>query len=332
MNEENYINVGRDLTFQYHGKNGLVTRKIISAKDDITNTFRTYLAERMQEEVVIWFETVFLNFAKKDRLHKFYRENNLTLTWISQSIKYYFGDFLDRTWKSGEEDEPSPERYKDENIRKDTGGNYMGSDGTDLFIADCLNSLPAWAQDGEVLFGGRFILLLEGDDGFLDEVVDYLNARVANGDNISVISVPDAYRLTTVWKNKNLTDHKLPDVIDVDVKVFSELGNGYKILQLLTPKALDRESARCAHCIGKGGYDHLLKNEKNKFLSLRDSEDNAIATFHIVNTNQISQLKGDNNGPVQQDFWPMIKDFIIQNQLVMINDFDLIGLKNPKPK
>ena len=164
------------------------------------------------------------------------------------------------------------------------------------------------------------------------EVVDYLNARVANGDNISAISVPEAYRLTAVWKNKNLTDPKLPDVIGVDVKFFSELGNGYKILQLLTPKALDRESTRCAHCIGKGGYDHLLKNETNKFLSLRDSEDNDIATFHIINTNQISQLKGHNNRPVQQDFWPMIKDFIIQNQLVMINDFELIGLKKPKPK
>lgn len=80
---------------------------------------------------------------------------------------------------------------------------------------------------------------------------------------------------------------------DGDEALHAELSDGLYLVRLLTPEALDRESAEMQHCIGNGGYDDLL-DEDYLFLSLRDGHGKAHATLEIGD-GAITQLQGKQN-------------------------------------
>lgn len=75
-----------------------------------------------------------------------------------------------------------------------------------------------------------------------------------------------------------------------------DLENGYVIVKLLTPTALDRESGIMQHCIGSGGYDNYLRNGDHVLLSLRDTYGKPHATIEVeAKTGKIIQLQGKQN-------------------------------------
>lgn len=80
---------------------------------------------------------------------------------------------------------------------------------------------------------------------------------------------------------------------DGDEALHAEMSDGMYLVRLLTPAALDRESAEMQHCIGNGGYDDLL-DEDYLFLSLRDGHGKAHATLEIED-GAITQLQGKQN-------------------------------------
>lgn len=78
--------------------------------------------------------------------------------------------------------------------------------------------------------------------------------------------------------------------------VWLDLENGYVLVRLLTPVALDRESAVMQHCIGGGGYDRYLESGERLLLSLRDAYGKAHATIEVrVSDGRIVQLQGKQN-------------------------------------
>lgn len=74
-----------------------------------------------------------------------------------------------------------------------------------------------------------------------------------------------------------------------DEALVAILEDGYYVVRLLKPSALDRESAYMQHCIGQGAYDDKLGDNEHEYYSLRD----ASGKPHI--TMEISKESGDNH-------------------------------------
>lgn len=88
-------------------------------------------------------------------------------------------------------------------------------------------------------------------------------------------------------------------------KLIRPLSDGYSLVELLSPEALDRESAYMQHCIGNGGYDYKVGNEDFRYISLRDSSNKPHATMELERDEkgewEIVQFQGkQNQSPVQK--------------------------------
>lgn len=95
-------------------------------------------------------------------------------------------------------------------------------------------------------------------------------------------------------------------LIEGDEELFEELGDGFYLVRLMTPAALDRESAEMQHCIGNGGYDDNLQRRGFLYLSLRDGAGKAHATLEIED-GMLVQLQGkQNRRPIQAYVDPLI--------------------------
>lgn len=97
--------------------------------------------------------------------------------------------------------------------------------------------------------------------------------------------------------------------------VYAELQNGYKLVRMLKPEALDRESSLMQHCIGHGSYDDRLHDKTFLYLSLRDRHGHPHATFEIEQWGEnlfVNQMVGKQNQPPlnkylrQLDCWDML--------------------------
>jgi hypothetical protein len=86
-------------------------------------------------------------------------------------------------------------------------------------------------------------------------------------------------------KGRNLVD------TDQDTELFMDLGDGTRIVKLLTKKAYEREGFLMRHCLG--GY----QPGNTVIYSLRDDENNPHVTFEITKGDKsVQQVKGKGNG------------------------------------
>lgn len=84
----------------------------------------------------------------------------------------------------------------------------------------------------------------------------------------------------------------LPD----DEKVEMELSEGYSLVKMLSPQALDRETAVMQHCVGLGGYDSHTSSKKYALFSLRDRFNKPHATLEVdVERRALLQIRGKQN-------------------------------------
>lgn len=98
------------------------------------------------------------------------------------------------------------------------------------------------------------------------------------------------------------------------IKTIKILENGNRIVQLLTPKALDLESAQLGHCIGNGAYDNQVRNTgRYQYYSLRDKNNQAHATLE-VDDGYLMQCSGKENNPPVGKYIAPLKDFILEHQ------------------
>ncbi|MCV9964148.1 ATPase, T2SS/T4P/T4SS family [Pararhizobium sp. BT-229] len=79
-----------------------------------------------------------------------------------------------------------------------------------------------------------------------------------------------------------------------DEEMHFDLGDGWSMVRLLTPAALDRESTIMQHCIGHGSYDERLSEEGTLFLSLRDPYGMPHVTLEI-DGDYLVQFQGKQN-------------------------------------
>ncbi|WP_315921844.1 PcfJ domain-containing protein [Mesorhizobium sp. SP-1A] len=147
-------------------------------------------------------------------------------------------------------------------------------------------------------------------DGRLSHIADWLRAAVVNNDawleQVDDKGIPkklmkcgDIARLMVEADKAMRKANQRIEVAQLDAdheQLYAQLDDGYSVVKLLTPEALDRESKQMQHCIGHGGYDQRLFTARALFLSLRDRSNNAHATAHI-DGNRIVELQGKQNKP-----------------------------------
>ncbi|MCS4089726.1 PcfJ domain-containing protein [Rhizobium sp. BK176] len=86
------------------------------------------------------------------------------------------------------------------------------------------------------------------------------------------------------------------EIAEGDEELVMTLADGYYVVRLLTPAALDKESGQMQHCIGAGAYDNALAKGSAEFFSLRDAAGNAHATMEVsAGEREIVQLQGKQN-------------------------------------
>lgn len=90
------------------------------------------------------------------------------------------------------------------------------------------------------------------------------------------------------------------DLLDGEEDIYFALENGYNIIRMLTPAALDRESSLMQHCIGQGAYDRRLADASMLYLSLRDRHGKPHITMEArIHSSGIKvvQFQGKQNKP-----------------------------------
>jgi hypothetical protein len=106
---------------------------------------------------------------------------------------------------------------------------------------------------------------------------------------------------------------------DGDEGFVMALANGYYVVRLLTPEALDWESGEMQHCIGNGGYDDSLSKNSIRFLSLRDARGKPHATLE-VNDGRVVQLQGKQNKQPNREYLELLAPFLRNERLVLSGD------------
>jgi hypothetical protein len=92
----------------------------------------------------------------------------------------------------------------------------------------------------------------------------------------------------------------------IDFEIQSSSKDGYSLVRLMSPKALDFESSAMGHCIGNGAYDDFLQTRK--YFSLRNSEGHGCATLE-TDHDKILQIRGPKNKTPHVDVLKKIKWF-----------------------
>lgn len=146
------------------------------------------------------------------------------------------------------------------------------------------------------------------DDEQLRHIVDWLRAALANnepwlknldghgrpkkllkfGSVDAIVREADKAMLKAAQRVKGVK------LVDGDESLFEMLGDGYYVVRLLTPAALDRETSEMQHCIGNGGYDKHLIDGNHLYLSLRDQAGHPHVTIEVAD-GYITQLQGKQN-------------------------------------
>jgi hypothetical protein len=93
--------------------------------------------------------------------------------------------------------------------------------------------------------------------------------------------------------------------------IVASLEGGYTIVRMLTPEALDAESAEMQHCVGQGAYDRCLHDGKTLLLSLRDKAGKAHATIEVC-AGLVEQVEGKQNKPPKLKYIKLIADYFRQ--------------------
>lgn len=114
-------------------------------------------------------------------------------------------------------------------------------------------------------------------------------------------------------KNRNVV------LNDGDEELVTELEDGYYVVRLLKPSALDRESAFMQHCIGQGAYDDKLADNEHEYYSLRDAAGKPHITMEISKSSggdhTLQQFQGKQNKPPLDKYVKAILPFMMSDHI-----------------
>lgn len=93
------------------------------------------------------------------------------------------------------------------------------------------------------------------------------------------------------------------------------LDTGWYVVRLLTPRALDNESAAMQHCVGHGTYDDKVLKGKVIILSLRDPQNKPHVTIEVdARTNSVVQIRGKQNEKPKAEYARRVRNFIHERE------------------
>jgi hypothetical protein len=159
------------------------------------------------------------------------------------------------------------------------------------------------------------------DDDFLRHIADWISAALvtnahwlsnldADGRPKKLMKFSTIEQVTAEADKAMRAANQRLSILEVgtDEEIHEELEDGYVLVRLLSPLALDRESAAMQHCIGNGGYDYHVTSGNRTYLSLRDPAGKPHATIEIDNqTNTVKQLQGKQNRAPIKKYIKMLK-------------------------
>jgi hypothetical protein len=103
-----------------------------------------------------------------------------------------------------------------------------------------------------------------------------------------------------------------------DEEHVADLGGGYSLVRLLTPKALDLESFRLHHCVGHGAYDDKLAAGWFRYLSVRDAKRRPVATVELRQEPNgrwsLNQCQGKHNERPARKVMDALRPYAVQQQ------------------
>lgn len=119
--------------------------------------------------------------------------------------------------------------------------------------------------------------------------------------------------------NRNIIEMKKSDCMfdkEGDIQDIMTFADGFKIVRMRTPGALDREGCWLKHCIGDGQYDAQIASNEWRFYSLRDKKNKPLATFKVYYPDRsISDLSATSNNLIPAACSPYIFAFCKQFNL-----------------
>jgi len=126
-----------------------------------------------------------------------------------------------------------------------------------------------------------------------EHILDYLMSSDAP-QRLRRMSYAQAKESAKKWSEANQKKGlALVDSND-DIEPFLDLGDGTKIVKLLTKKAYQREGSLMRHCLGG-----MEPGGKTAIYSLRDDKNNPHVTFEITKDDETAQqVKGKGNGMI----------------------------------
>ena len=199
--------------------------------------------------------------------------------------------------------------------------------------------LPPWMKKDPAkllqrLQGGEQIFVVNLSQEFrnaLTGLVDYLNSL---GDrNLARLSAEDAFQHAEQW-HADIAVRAKKQAVDAqedwaNVHPVMHWPDGYEMVRLTSEKALDYESDRLNHCVGRGGYDKGVREGTIFIYSLRNEANQPFVSLEVnPATKEVKQIKSTANGAPPDTVWSHIKDFILQSGLVVAGDGKNVGLKN----
>jgi hypothetical protein len=150
-------------------------------------------------------------------------------------------------------------------------------------------------------------------DAFLVEirhVIDWLTSAVMDGDEwllrvdskerpvklMKMHSIPQLVAEADKAFAKKMQKVGSVAVLPDDERLHMALAEGYNVVQMLSPQALDRESAVMQHCVGLGSYDRHVEGDRYALYSLRDHLNRPHATIEVeIASRTLLQLRGKQN-------------------------------------
>lgn len=142
----------------------------------------------------------------------------------------------------------------------------------------------------------------------LEHIIDWMVSGAAP-QRLLKMSVVDAKRKADEWAKANQKKGSGLEDSPEDISDYMTFDDGFKIVELLTKNAFQREGSLMSNCLG--GYE---PKSGVKIYSLRDNKNQPHATFEIAkNADQVVQVKGKGNGSIHPKYVYKVIAFLEKN-------------------
>lgn len=167
----------------------------------------------------------------------------------------------------------------------------------------------------------------------LEHILDYFTA-VPNPPRLERMSVENVYRAAEerdrMVNAQAAKEHGGKAEASGNYQVMMEFPNGFKMVEMLTVKALGREGYLMGHCVGDKDKNYVknLANHTGRFFSLRDANNMPHCTIETDASDppHALQIKGKSNLAPAMKYWQMLREFIAKYNIVVRGDPHNVGL------